>query len=103
MGGAGGRHFLPSVRLGQGDPFLLRLSSVPSSTQVPLFQGPGFPPLYNKLRNLQGLLDPRTRGGQVSDVMSFVRTAALMQVTRAGSRSIRVPWSHIYRVRMATG
>lgn len=76
------------------------LSSQPHT--APLLQGPGFLPLYNKLRNLQRLLGRRTRGSQVRDFMSLVRTAAIGQVAKAGS-TIIAPWSHIYRVRMATG
>lgn len=49
---------------------------------APLLQGPGFLPLCNKLRNLQRLLDPRTRGSQVCDITSLVRTTALRQVTK---------------------
>lgn len=43
---------------------------------APLFQGSGFPPLYNKLRNLQRLLDPRTGGSQLCEIMSLVRTTS---------------------------
>lgn len=95
---------------------LLGLPSVPSPTEPPALQGPGFLPLSNKLRNLQRPLDPRTRRRQLGDIVFLVRTTvlgedhspwlrttALGQVTKAGSGSIAAPWSHIYRVRMATG